>query len=222
MAILLRGDDLGVLLDCGPTTLVALKKLGLSPTDVDVILLSHHHGDHFGGVPFLALHECYQGSREKPLHVLGPEGTENKVAESVSLFFPGIEFSFPLEYRDLAPDEPVVLGTLRATPFEVDHHSRGVAFGYHVELSGKTVVFSGDTAWTDELARQSSDADLFVCECSSFDTPIDKHMSHRDLEDNRARLTAKRTLLVHAGDDVLAHEPELVFELAHDGMEVNL
>ena len=222
MAILLQGDDLGVLLDCGPTTLVALKKLGLSPADVDVILLSHHHGDHFGGVPFLALHECYQGSREKPLRVLGPEGTESKVAQAVSLFFPGIEANFPLEYRDLGASEPFTLGTLRATPFEVDHYSRGTAFGYRVELSGKTVVFSGDTAWTDELARQSSDADLFVCECSSFDDPIDKHMSHRDLEDNRTRLTATRTLLVHAGDDVLAHEPELVFELAHDGMEVNL
>ena len=222
MAILLRGDDLGVLLDCGPTTLVALKKLGLSPADVDVILLSHHHGDHFGGVPFLALHECYQGSRKKALRVLGPEGTGTKVAELVSLFFPGIEASFPLEYRDLASDEPFTLGALRAMPFEVDHYSRGIAFGYRVELSGKTVVFSGDTAWTEELARQSSDADLFVCECLSFDTPIDKHMSHRDLEDNRARLTAKRTLLVHAGDDVLAHEPELVFELAHDGMEVHL
>ena len=144
------------------------------------------------------------------------------MAQSLSLFFPGIEAPFPLEYRDLAPSEAFTLSTLRATPFEVEHYSRGVAFGYRVELSGKTVVFSGDTAWTDELVRQSSDADLFVCECSSFDEPIDKHMSHRDLEDHRARLTAKRTLLVHAGDDVLAHEPELVFELAHDGMEVTL
>ena len=102
------------------------------------------------------------------------EGTETKVAQSVSLFFPGIEAPFPLEYRDLAPSEAFTLSTLRATPFEVDHYSRGVAFGYRVELSGKTVVFSGDTAWTEELVRQSSDADLFVCECSSFDEPIDK------------------------------------------------
>ena len=150
MAILLQGDDLGVLLDCGPTTLVALKRLGLSPADVDVILLSHHHGDHFGGVPFLALHECYQGPREKPLRILGPEGTETKVAQSLSLFFPGIEAPFPLEYRDLAPSEAFTLSTLRATPFEVEHYSRGVAFGYRVELSGKTVVFSGDTAWTED------------------------------------------------------------------------
>lgn len=222
MAILLRTDNFGVLLDCGPTTLVALKKLGLSPADVDVILLSHHHGDHFGGVPFLTLHECYQGARDKPLRVLGPAGTSDKVAETARLFFPGMEPSFSLEYRDLAADEVFEIDSLTGTAFEVDHYSRGVAFGYRVELSGKTVTFSGDTAWTDVLTAQSTDADLFICECSSFDTPLDKHMSHHDLATHHARLTAKRTLLVHAGDDVLARESELVFELAHDGMEVVL
>lgn len=223
MAILLRADDLGVLLDCGPTTLTALKQLGFSPGDIDVILLSHHHGDHFGGVPFIVLHECYEGARRKPLHVIGPKGTETKVTETVTTFFPGIESApFPLAYRDLEAGQPFSHGSLDATPFEVDHYSRGTALGYRVELGGKTVVFSGDTAWTDVLARESAGADLFVCECSSFDTPLDKHMSHRDLVENETHLNAKRTLLVHPGDEVLAHEHELVFELAHDGMEVTL
>jgi ribonuclease BN (tRNA processing enzyme) len=222
MAILLRAAGMGVLLDCGPTTLTALKKLGLAPADVDVILLSHHHGDHFGGVPFLALHECYDGARDKPLRVLGPEGTETKVASVLPTFFPGVEVRFPLEYRDLVPNEEFAIAPLSGVPFEVEHYSSGVAFGYRVEIDGKTVVFSGDTAWTDVLATRSADADLFICECSSFETPIDKHMSHTDLEAHRAGLTAARTLLVHAGDDVLAHQAELVFELAHDGMEVNL
>lgn len=223
MAILLRFNNLGVLLDCGPTTLVALKKLGLSPSEVDVILLSHHHGDHFAGVPFIVLHERYEGPRREPLTVAGPDGTETKVSETVRLFFPGIDpLPFPVTYRDLVAGEAFVERGVRATPFEVDHYSSGTAFGYRVELGGKTVVFSGDTAWTDELGRQSSGADLFICECSSFDAPIDKHMSHRDLIRQRSHIEAKRTLLVHAGDDVLAHENELAFELAYDGMEVTL
>ncbi len=89
MAILLLADGLGVLLDCGPTTLVALKKLGLSPSDIDVILLSHHHGDHFAGVPFLVLHECYQGSRTKPLVVYGPDGTREKLTQGLESLFQG-------------------------------------------------------------------------------------------------------------------------------------
>jgi len=222
MAILVESERSGILLDCGPTTLTALKKLGRSPADVDAILLSHHHGDHFGGVPYLALHECYQGPREKPLHVLGPEGTQTRVAAVLDAFFPGLAPPFSLEYRDLEPDEAFAIAGVDGRAFEVDHYSRGVAFGYRVELGGKTVVYSGDTAWVDALAEQSAGADLFVCECSSFETPVDRHMAHRDLARHRSRITAKRTLLVHGGDDVLARESELVFELAHDGMEVEL
>jgi len=214
---------MGVLLDCGPTTLVALKKHGLSPADVDVILLSHLHGDHFAGIPFLVLHERYEGPREKPLNVLGPAGTKQTVTDVTRLCFPGISpLPFALEYRDLIPGERVALEDLVATPFEVDHFSHGTAFGWHLSLDGKTVVFSGDTAWTDVLARESADADLFICECSSFERPLERHMSHRDLEIHREELTARRTILVHAGEDVLAHESELSFELAHDGMEVEL
>ncbi len=114
------------------------------------------------------------------------------------------------------------LSGLELLAFPVEHYSRGTAFGYRVTAEGKTIVFSGDTAWTDILVEQTKGADLFICECSSFETPLEKHMSHRDLERNRDRLGARRTLLVHAGEDVLARQGELVFELAHDGMRLEI
>ena len=221
MAILLRTAELGVLLDCGPTTLTALKKISLTPNDVDVVLLSHHHGDHYGGLPFLILHDCYVGPRKKALRVLGPDGTRSILSTATTLFFAGLEpFPFELETRDLEPSKPLELPGLEVLGVPVDHYSRGTAFGYRVRAGGKTVVFSGDTAWTDILVEQTAGADLFICECSSFERPLEKHMSHRDLQRNRDRLGARRTLLVHAGEDVLARQDELVFELAHDGMRV--
>jgi ribonuclease BN (tRNA processing enzyme) len=224
MAILLRDDDFGVLLDCGPTTLVALKRASLSPADVDLVLLSHHHGDHFAGVPFLLCHERYAGRRTKPLRVFGPAGTVALLEKTADLLFPGIEPApFPVDYRDLHPeDEQHEGGGLSFRPFPVDHFPSGVAFGYRVTMSGKTVVYSGDTAWTDVLVRESEGADLFVCECSSMEPTSMKHTSHEDLARNRGRIAASRTLLVHAGEDVLARENELAFELARDGTRVTL
>jgi ribonuclease BN (tRNA processing enzyme) len=223
MAILLRTSELGVLLDCGPTTLTALKQSSLTPDDVDVVLLSHHHGDHYGGLPFLILDGCYVGSRKKRLRVLGPAGTRSIVPKATTLFFAGLEpFPFELELQDLEPLQPIALPGLEVLAFPVDHYTRGTAFGYRVRAEGKTVVFSGDTAWTEILVEQTAGADLFICECSSFDRSLEKHMSHRDLERNGDRLGARRTILVHAGEDVLARTDELVFELAHDNMRVTL
>lgn len=221
MAILVRAGETGLLLDCGPTTLSALKKSSIPPSLVDAVALSHHHGDHFGGLPLLVAHEKYEASRETPLTVLGPSGTADVVAASCRLFFPGLgPLPFSLEARDLEAGREEVVGDLRLRPFEVDHFSSGVAFGYRLESREKTLVFSGDTAWTDALAAETSGADLFICECSSFDAPMDKHISHRDLASRRDRIGAKRTLLVHAGDDVLARRSDLVYELADDGMRV--
>jgi ribonuclease BN (tRNA processing enzyme) len=208
MAILVRASEFGVLLDCGPTTLV---------------LLSHHHGDHFAGVPFLLCHERYQSRRDKPLTILGPRGTVRVVEEANRLLFPGMEgFDFPVELRDLEPGRGEVLGPASFRPFVVDHFPRGVAFGFRLEIEKRVVVFSGDTAWTDALVRETRGADLFVCECSSFETPFEKHMTNHDLSGHRDRIGARRTLLVHAGDDVIERRHELAFELAEDGMRVTL
>lgn len=223
MAILVRVSDYGVLLDCGPDTLVALKRESLSPGNIDLVLLSHHHGDHYAGVPFLVCHERYNSRRTKPLTIAGPRGTTRVVQEANRLFFPGMDsLDFSLEIRDLEPEHEVMLGPAVVRPFMVDHFSHGVAFGFRLEIEGRVIVFSGDTAWTDALVRETGGADLFVCECSSFETRLEKHMSHRELAGHRDRIGSRRTLLVHAGEDVIAHRDELAFELAEDGMRVTL
>jgi ribonuclease BN (tRNA processing enzyme) len=169
-------------------------------------------------VPFLVCHERYEGSRTKALSVLGPRGTKDVVDAATRLFFPGMEpLPFPVEYRDLEPGEAHAADGLLFHPFEVDHFSRGTAFGYRLALEGRTLVYSGDTAWTEALVRESEGADLFVCECSSFEVRIERHISHSELRKNRDRIRAKRTVLVHPGEDVIARKDELVFELATDG-----
>lgn len=226
MAVFLRSEGLGVLLDCGPSTLVALRQQSLTPDAIDVVLISHLHGDHFGGLPMLACDrrhgEPESARREVPFRVFGPRGTARAVPALVALFYPTLDAS-ALGVEEIEAGETTSVGaSLRFTPFPADHFSSGPAFGYRVELEGRTIVFSGDTAWTEALVQQSAGADLLICECSSFDAPAGKHVSHSDLLRNRNRLEAKRTLLVHAGSDVLARESELVFELAHDGTRVQL
>ena len=226
VSILVQAEDVGALLDCGPATLPMLKKLGRSAAGIDFVFLSHHHGDHFAGLPFLLLELQYRETCERPLTVIGPPGTRRIVERVGSLLFPGLTekpLRFELTYREIEPGETHRGGPLEATAFKVRHFPRGLALGYRLSLHERTVVYSGDTEWTDELGHQSQGADLFICECSSFEEKMEYHMSYRELEAHRRELGAKRTLLLHAGEDVLKRRSELSgFELADDGQEVCL
>ena len=63
------------LVDCGTTVLQGLKRAHVDPTRVDFVCLSHLHGDHFGGVPFLFMDYLYENRRDRPIAVYGPPGT---------------------------------------------------------------------------------------------------------------------------------------------------
>ncbi len=86
---------------------------------------------------------------------------------------------------------------------------------------GKTVVYSGDTEWTDNLIRAAKDADLFIAECLSFERPVKFHMNFQALTMNAPRIGARRMLITHMGPDMLNREIDGV-ERAHDGLVVEV
>jgi ribonuclease BN (tRNA processing enzyme) len=77
-----------LLLDCGPTVLEAFRSLRLSAASLDMVFLSHLHGDHFSGMPFLFLHFLYIEPRTRPLRIAGPQGTESRIRSLFELTYP--------------------------------------------------------------------------------------------------------------------------------------
>jgi len=70
--ILIDGSEIRFAIDFGATALVGLRKLGIDPNTIDAILLTHLHGDHCGGLPFLLLDAMLGAKRSTPLTILGP------------------------------------------------------------------------------------------------------------------------------------------------------
>src|ERR1700684_4273279 len=75
-----------VLLDRGATSLTALRQCGLDPGEIAAVFVSHLHGDHFGGLPFLVLRGQFS-RRTRPLVVVGPAGTSRRLTEAVECMF---------------------------------------------------------------------------------------------------------------------------------------
>jgi ribonuclease BN (tRNA processing enzyme) len=211
-----------LLLDCGASSLIAMRRFGVDPQAIDTVILSHLHGDHFGGVPFLILDGQFK-RRTRPLLVAGPPGVEKRVREAMEVFFPGstrIERKFETRFVELADRVAVEVGPVHVTGYEVSHASGAPPFALRITGEGKIVTYSGDTEWTENLVDAARGADLFIAEALSYDKRIRYHLDLATLLEHRARLDCRRLILTHMGEDVLARLDGLAVEAAEDGKQL--
>jgi ribonuclease BN (tRNA processing enzyme) len=220
----LDGGDEPLLIDCGATALAALKREGLDPAGIGFVALSHLHGDHFGGLPWLILDGRFSG-RERPLEVAGPPTTRDRLEHVFEGLYPGAghaELPFELRFAELAAGVRFELGPAVVTPFEVSHQSGAPSYSLRVEYGGKVITYSGDTAWTESLADAAAGADLFICECNYFDEKAPGHLDYQTLCGHRRELTCSRLVVTHMGDEMLRHLDEVEIEAAADGLAIEI
>jgi ribonuclease BN (tRNA processing enzyme) len=213
------------LLDCGASSMTAMKHQGVDPVSVEAILLSHLHGDHFGGLTFFLLDGQLVSKRNRPLTVLGPPGTQRRVRDAMEVFFPGsseMTLRFPLDYIEYAGEEPVGMGHMKVTAYPVVHASGAPAYAVRVECAERVIAYSGDTEWTDTLFSVARGADLFICEAYYFEKKMKYHLDYRTLMEQREALQCKRLILTHMSEDLLQHLPDIDAEWAEDGKRVVL
>jgi ribonuclease BN (tRNA processing enzyme) len=220
----LDGGEEPLLLDCGATSLIALKRLNIDPHRIGWIALSHLHGDHFAGLPWLILAGQF-ANRTKPLAIMGPTGTERRVRDTFELLYPGApgaERPFTTRFEEFEQRTSRQFGPARITALPVAHSSATRPHGLRVEYAGNVIAYSGDTEWTDTLTELAKGADLFVCECNFFDKKAPGHLDYRTLIEHRGELECERIVLTHMSEDMLGHLPEVELETASDGAVIEV
>jgi len=216
------------LIDCGASSMVAMGRAGVDPRTIDAVLLTHLHGDHFGGVPFFLVHARNIARRERPLVVAGPKTTERRLFDTLECLYPGAgakDWGFDLDVREYEVEKEWRWGPVTMVPFRANHHAgEAPACALRVTVDGKTVAYSGDGGWSDGLAAAARDADLLIAECCFVDDQAggSGHMDLGTLTSNLDRLAAKRVILTHLGEDMLARRGGLDFEVAEDGKTVEI
>jgi ribonuclease BN (tRNA processing enzyme) len=212
------------LIDCGATAPIGIKRYGIDATQIDTILLSHFHADHFAGIPFLLI-EARFSDRTRPLTIAGPPGVRERVAAAKQVLFPGSRPEPPFEVRYIEyGNAPAAIGPLDVEALPVIHAPETLPHALRIGLLGATLAFSGDTEWTAALRDVASDADLFLCECAGYEAPTPVHLDFETLRRRRAELDCRRLVLTHMGAAVLENGERVARELeallAEDGMEV--
>ena len=219
------GEHSNLLIDCGASSLPAMKRLGIAREPVDLILITHFHGDHFGGLPFFLL-DAQFSRRSRPLVIAGPEGIEAKLKNLMEAMFEHsskTQQRFELSVVALAPAQPRIFGAAKVTPYPVVHGESGGPFlAYRVETEGRVVTYSADTEWTETLIPAARGADLFIAEAYYYDKIVKNHLSLITLEEHLAEINAKKLVLTHMSDDMLGRLDRLPHLAANDGMIVEL
>lgn len=219
------GESANFLIDCGATSLPALKRYGISRDDIDLVLITHFHADHFGGLPYFVL-DAQFNKRKRPLVIAGPAGIDIRLTRLMEAMFEhssATKPAFDLQVVALTPGEARQFGAVNVTPFPVVHGDSGGPFhAYRIEAEGRTLAYSGDTQWTDTLVGAAHDADLFVCEAYSYDKTVKNHLSLKALETHLPEINPKRVILTHMTDDVLHRLDSVPHLAASDGLIVDL
>jgi ribonuclease BN (tRNA processing enzyme) len=177
-------DGRPYLVDCGYGTLRALVESGVGYLQVGAVFLTHLHDDHTSDLPALLTHQ-WTGSRAQPTTVYGPHGTAALVSAAVAFLKPNAEIRMVDEGRT-SPPEALFRGhdvaaaapaqafsdeRLKVTSVENSHYKEGAkaamphrSLAYRFDTPARSIVVSGDTAYSEALVALARGADLFVCE----------------------------------------------------------
>jgi len=187
------------LFDAPPTLLPHLKQLRMPLTDIEVIFISHFHGDHFMGLPFLFLEYIYLTERRQDLFTVGPPGVEQKIEEFARQCYQEVtrEAGYRRRYIEARPGSDQFVNEIGFQAFPMNHvRDRLECFGYRAHVGDKTVAYTGDTMFCDEIFQLAEGADVLVLDCTYSEGSGPEHMGVDDLRVIRKRVAPETTIIL--------------------------
>ena len=212
------------LIDCGATSMAALKRAEVEQNTIETIFVTHFHGDHFGGIPYFVLDAQLVAKRTTPLTIVGPEGLQAWYERVMEMTFPGsaaAKRTFEVKLVEVEPGKAMTIGGVEVLAVRVRHGPPGFpCLAYRLAVDGKTIAYTGDTEWVDELIAIGRDADLLIAEAFTYERKTPLHLDLATLEAKLPQIAPKRLILTHMSDDMLKRAKSLAYETAGDGKRV--
>lgn len=214
-----------LLFDCGSSSLIGLRRAGIDPADIDTIVISHLHGDHFGGIPYLLLDAKYVSKRSRPLRMIGPADLRTRVESLMDLLYPGTldtPLPFPIDYGRLEPGKQTELAGAQLSCVRVCHGRSKDVFGLRLTYADKIVAYTGDTEWTKSLIDLAKGAELLIAECFAYELKQASHLDYLTLSAKHDSLDCKRLVLTHLGPEMLENLDKIDLQVLSDNERIVL
>jgi ribonuclease BN (tRNA processing enzyme) len=187
-AVLVNGQP--YLVDCGYGTLRALVQAGIPFNTIANVFITHLHDDHTADIAALLSHKWTGGNTNpQPATVRGPYGTAAMVEGAIAFFKANTEIRMVDEGRTVRPetifsgkdlsapkvtevfrDDRVTVQAMENAHFPDRAKEKMLyrSFAYRFNMADRSIVFSGDTAYSTGLIELAKGADILVCEAMSM------------------------------------------------------
>lgn len=197
VSIVLNGH---IILEAPPGVDKQLLRYRVLPENIDLMLLSHLHGDHILGVPQYLHHIAFPGVNAE-LTIVGPKGTRSVIEKIVDLTFPGEleRLVKNLTFIELEGEKGLIEEPYPIKYVELKHSVKN--YGYIIRFDNASVGYTGDTTLCDNLYKLIEESDIVL-----IDTTMDKttklHLGVGDVENIAERFPEKKFFLVHRGREI--------------------
>ena len=213
-----------VLLDCGPGVLARLREQnGNGWPEVDAIVITHFHLDHWGDlVPWVWGRMFGLGRELQPPVLWLPPGGTGELEVFGERFGTPWMFERTFDLREYREEVPFEAAGLEVVAIRLPHYTLRT-YGLRVSNGAQTIAYSGDSGPSERLAELARDVDLFLCEATLERGDLDgEPRGHLAPDEAIAAFElsgARRLILTHRPQE-LSLDGDL--EQAYDGLEVEL
>lgn len=203
--LLVRGKDTNVLIDCGGSPTQRLAQVGLSPADVDHIILTHNHPDHMYGLPLLLLN-AWMAGRKTALHVYGLKNTISSARRLLkALDFKLLPNFTPIRYHTITPNSVTALpqiGEFDVSAAPTKHFVPTLALRFTDRATGESFAYSSDTSPHKNVVEISRDVKLLFHEATLLGESSEGHSSAEEAGQEAAAANVSKLVLLHVPPNV--------------------
>jgi ribonuclease BN (tRNA processing enzyme) len=219
--------DRKILIDCGATVLLKIQEFKVDLNELEIILITHYHGDHFAGVPFILIYLKYILKRTKPLILMGPIGLIENYQKLLDVTYPQMDFGFTISFKELKPNELAFYKNYQIRTFPITHKQESI--GYRIEDNNHSFAFTGDTLLNENVLDLMKHVDVGIMELSLWENP-NKEISHVSLEElkmYRDFIKAKHLFFNHITNELSEEVKKITKKIPnfgsplYDGMIIN-
>lgn len=189
-------NGINILFDCGFSVPHSYFAFTENPDQLDMVWISHFHGDHFFGLPLLIL-RFWEMGRGKPLLITGQRGVADTVLAAMDLAFPGFrqKLCYELQFREIEPDNSHQIAGVTCQSVQTDHSQRNL--GLLVDDGEKKLYYSGDGRPTRHVVDMTRNCDLAVHEAFRLDEEVHHHGSISGCLKLAGKSNIRQLALVH-------------------------